>query len=161
MDKKNIKGISILESLVCLVIIGIGFIAMLQLSSFSINAMDRSLERNKLNFLSEMVLEDMIGDLNNVSNYTGFNQSGCNYYAKGGSNLYKKNKDKWRNKLEEKNFIKFDRGSGYKDKKPKCASADSKKTYVSNGAGRVNFFTGGLNNKNKPKRKKYLGVLVK
>jgi len=37
MDK-NIKGISILESLVCLVIIGIGFVAMLQLSSFSINA---------------------------------------------------------------------------------------------------------------------------
>ena len=36
MDK-NIKGISILESLVCLVIIGIGFVAMLQLSSFSIN----------------------------------------------------------------------------------------------------------------------------
>ena len=46
--EKNIKGISILESLVCLVIIGIGFVAMLQLSSFSINAMDRSLEKNKL-----------------------------------------------------------------------------------------------------------------
>ena len=43
MDK-NIKGVSILESLVCIVIIGIGFIAMLQLSSYSINAMDRSLE---------------------------------------------------------------------------------------------------------------------
>ena len=62
MDKKNIKGVSILESLVCLVIIGIGFVAMLQLSSFSINAMDRSLEKNKLNFLSEMVLEDMSGN---------------------------------------------------------------------------------------------------
>ena len=73
MDKKNIKGISILESLVCLVIIGIGFVAMLQLSSFAINAMDRSLEKNKLNFLSEMVLEDMIGDPDNASNY-GFNQ---------------------------------------------------------------------------------------
>ena len=74
MDK-NIKGVSILESLVCIVIIGIGFIAMLQLSSYSINAMDRSLEKNKLNFLSEMVLEDMIGDIDNVSNYSGFNQS--------------------------------------------------------------------------------------
>ena len=60
--EKNIKGISILESLVCLVIIGIGFVAMLQLSSFSINAMDRSIEKNKMNFLSEMVLEDMLGD---------------------------------------------------------------------------------------------------
>ena len=116
MDK-NIKGVSILESLVCIVIIGIGFIAMLQLSSYSINAMDRSLEKNKLNFLSEMVLEDMIGDIDNVSNYSGFNQSGCSYSAKGGSDLHKKNKDKWRNKLQEKNFIKFDKGSGYKNKK--------------------------------------------
>ena len=57
MDKKYIKGISIIEALVCLVIIGIGFVAMLQLSSFSINLMDRSMEKNKLNFLSEMVLE--------------------------------------------------------------------------------------------------------
>ena len=159
MDK-NIKGVSILESLVCIVIIGIGFIAMLQLSSYSINAMDRSLEKNKLNFLSEMVLEDMIGDIDNVSNYSGFNQSGCSYSAKGGSDLYKKNKDKWRNKLQEKNFIKFDKGSGYKNKTA-CSSADIKKTIVNNGAGRVNFFTGGLKKDNTPKRKKYLGVLVK
>ena len=48
MDK-NIKGISILESLVCLVIIGIGFVAMLQLSSFSINVADRTIENNKIN----------------------------------------------------------------------------------------------------------------
>ena len=154
--EKNIKGISIIEALVSLVIIGIGFIAMLQLSSFSINAMDRSMEKNKLNFLSEMVLEDMIGDPNNVSNYSGFNQSSCNYSAKGGSDLHKKNKDKWRNKLEEKNYIKFEKGSGgFKDKKPKCVSGDSKKTIVSGGVGRVNFFTG------KGKRKKYLGVIVK
>ena len=161
MDKKNTKGISILESLVCLVIIGIGFVAMLQLSSFAINAMDRSLEKNKLNFLSEMVLEDMIGDPDNASNYA-FNQTNCNYSTQGGTDLYKKNKDKWRNKLEEKNQIKFEKGSGgFKDKKPKCVSEDSKKTIVSGGVGRLNFFTGGLNSKNKPKRKKYLGVLVK
>ena len=160
MDKKNIKGISILESLVCLVIIGIGFVAMLQLSSFAINAMDRSLEKNKLNFLSEMVLEDMIGDPDNASNYA-FSQTNCNYSTQGGTDLYKKKKDKWRNKLEEKNYMKFEKGSGFKDKKPKCVSEDSKKTYVSGGVGRLNFFTGGLNSKNKPKRKKYLGVLVK
>ena len=60
-----------------------------------------------------------------------------------------------------KNFIKFDKGSGYKNKKPECSSADIKKTIVNNGAGRVNFFTGGLKKDNTPKRKKYLGVLVK
>ena len=161
MDKKSIKGISIIEALVCLVIIGIGFVAMLQLSSFSINAMDRSMEKNKLNFLSEMVLEDMIGDPNNVSNYSGFIQNTCNYSTKGGTDLHRNNKDKWRNKLSEKDHIKFDKGSGFKDKKPRCFSGDSKKTFVSNGVGRLNFFTGGLNSKNQPKRKKYLGVLVK
>ena len=51
-----------------------------------------------------MVLEDMIGDPDNASNYT-FNHSNCNYYTQGGTDLYKKNKDKWRNKLEEKNYI--------------------------------------------------------
>ena len=38
--EKNIKGISIIEALVSLVIIGIGFIAMLQLSSFSLRNLE-------------------------------------------------------------------------------------------------------------------------
>ena len=96
---KNNKGVSLIESLVCLVIIGIGFIAVLQLSAVSIGLMDRATEKNKLNYLSEMVLEDMIGDLDNVSNYSGFDQNTCNYSTKGGSDLHKKNKDK--SKFEE------------------------------------------------------------
>ena len=67
----------------------------------------------------------------------------------------KKKKDKWRNKLEEKNYIRINN----KDKKPACFSGDSKKTFVkvgtNNATGRVNFLTG------KGKRKKYLGVVVK
>ena len=152
--EKNIKGISILESLVCLVIIGIGFVAMLQLSSFSINAMDRSIEKNKMNFLSEMVLEDMIGDPDNVSNYS-LNQSSCNYTNNNASKLHQKNINKWKDKLRETDYIKFDDGSGYKDKKLRCMSGDIKKVIVNNGAGKVNFFTG------KGKRKKYLGVVAK
>ena len=89
---KNNKGVSLIESLVCLVIIGIGFIAVLQLSAFSIGSMDRATEKNKLNYLSEMVLEDMIGDPDNVSNYGNFNQSSCTYSNKGGSNLHQKKK---------------------------------------------------------------------
>ena len=126
MDRKNIKGISMIESLVCIVVIGIGFIAMLQLSSFSINAMDRSIEKNKLNFLSEMILEDLIGDPDNTSNYI-FDQTGCNYNSKGGNKLSDKKKDKWREKLEEKNFIKFEKQSRFIDKKPYCESGDFKK----------------------------------
>ena len=67
---KSIKGLTLIEALVCLVIIGIGFIAVNQLITFAIASMDRSLERTKVNFLSEMVIEDMIGDTNNSSNYT-------------------------------------------------------------------------------------------
>ena len=152
MVKAN-KGISIIESLVCIVIIGIGFIAIMQLSAFSINSMDRATEKNKLNYLSEMVMEDMIGDPDNVSNYGNFNET-CSYSSKGGSNLYNKMKDKWRNKLKEKNHIRVNN----KDKKMPCDYSDTKKTFVNSGTnttGRVNFLTG------KGKRKKYLGVVVK
>ena len=153
MVKSN-KGISIIESLVCMVIIGIGFIAIMQLSAFTINSMDRATEKNKLNYLSEMVMEDMIGDPDNASKYGSFSET-CGYANKGGSNLYDKMKDKWRNKLSEKNYIKVDN----KDKKPSCKTGDTKKTFVNvgtnNTTGRVNFLTG------TGKRKKYLGVVVK
>ena len=152
MVKSN-KGVSLIESLVCIVIIGIGFIAIMQLSAFSINSMDRATEKNKLNYLSEMVMEDMISDPDNVTNYGSFNET-CTYNHKAGSNLYNKMKNKWRDKLKEKNHIRVNN----KDKKLPCDNADSKKTFVNSGTnttGRVNFLTG------KGKRKKYLGVVVK
>ena len=69
---KSTKGLTIVEALVCLVIIGIGFIAVNQLISFSVASMDQSLERTKVTFLSEMVIEDMLGDRMNASNYSFF-----------------------------------------------------------------------------------------
>jgi prepilin-type N-terminal cleavage/methylation domain-containing protein len=85
MDKSN-RGVSLIESLVCIVIIGIGFIGMMQLSAFTINSMDRATEKNKLNFLSEMVMEDMIGDTDNASKY-----SLLLFKFKWVKSLYKKN----------------------------------------------------------------------
>ena len=152
MDKSN-RGISIIESMVCMVVIGIGFIAIMQLSAFSINSMDRATEKNKLNYLSEMVMEDMIGDTANVTRYGSFIKT-CSHSLNNGSNLYQKMQDKWRNRLEEKNQIRINN----KDKKMPCDSADTKKTFINSGTnttGRVNFLTG------KGKRKKYLGVVVK
>jgi Tfp pilus assembly protein PilV len=75
-DTKNSKGISIIESLVCLVIVGIGFIAINQMIAFSISSMDRSMERTKVNFLSESAVEDIMGDPNNASSYNFTEQ--CN-----------------------------------------------------------------------------------
>jgi hypothetical protein len=60
-----------------------------------------------------------------------------------------------RQKLEEKNFIKFEKQSRFIDKKPYCESGDFKKTFINNEIGKVNFSNG------KGKRKKYLGVIVK
>ena len=152
MAKSN-KGISLIEALVCMVIIGIGFIAIMQLSAVSINSMDSATEKNKLNYLSEMVMEDMIGDPDNASSYGGFNQTSCTYSNTSESNLHQKKKNKWRDKLQEKNFLKIDN----KEKKLRCVLGDTKKTFVGNNntSGRLNFFTG------KGKRKKYLGVVFK
>ena len=85
MVKSN-RGVSLIESLVCIVIIGIGFITIMQLSAFSINSMDRATEKNKLNYLSEMVMEDMIGDPDNAVKYRNFSET-CNYTPKGGTGL--------------------------------------------------------------------------
>ena len=154
MDKSNsTKGISIIESLVSIVIIGIGFIAMMQLSAFTINSMDRATEKNKLNYLSEMVMEDMIADPDNVSKYNGFNKT-CYTGNQTSTDIQTKMKKKWDDMLQEKSLIQINN----KERQPICDSKDSKKAFVTTGAnatGRVNFLTG------KGERKKYLGVVVK
>ena len=148
---KSIKGFSIIESLVCLVIIGIGFIAVNQLITFSIASMDRSMERTKVNFLSEMVIEDMVGDPNNASNYV-FNEQ-CRHNPKISSTLAGVQKNKWRNKFKAANQIQIDGD----DKKAKCFTGDEKRAYInaSGTTARFIFKTG------KGKKTKYLGVVLK
>ena len=103
-----------------------------------------------------MVLEDMIGDPDNLSDYGSFNET-CSYSNTSGSKLHDKKKNKWRNKLQEKGFKKQLNSSGYVDVKPSCRTGDTKKTFIGNNktSGRVNILTG------QGKRKKYLGVVVK
>ena len=156
----NKKGFSIIESLVCLVIIGIGFVAINQLTAFAINFMDRSMERNKMNFLAEMIIEDMLGNPGYAKgNYDNFTQ-GCSHSQKSALSLSDIQKNKWRDKIMAKNLIKIDG----KDRKPRCDSAkDQKEVHVKDNtavhntrtSGRLNFFT------NKGKGKKYLGVIIK
>ena len=57
----KISGLSILEALVSTAIVGIGFIAILQMTNFSVQSIDNSGERTKANFLTEMIAEDVIG----------------------------------------------------------------------------------------------------
>ena len=156
----NKKGFSIIETLVCLVIIGIGFVAINQLTASAINFMDRSMERNKMNFLAEMIIEDMLGNPGNAKgNYDNFTQ-GCSHSQKRALSLSDIQQNKWRDKIMAKNLIKIDG----KDRKPRCDSAkDQKEVHVKDNtavhntrtSGRLNFFT------DKGKGKKYLGVIIK
>ena len=150
--KKNIKGTSIIEALVCMVIIGIGFISIMQLAAFSINSMDQATEKNKFNFLSEMVMEDMLADPDNAAKYNNFNKT-CFIGNQTTTDLNEKMKKKWDDTLQEKNFIKINNI----ERKPICNSNDIKKTIVNSGTntdGRVNFITGN------GKRKKYLNTII-
>ena len=156
------KGFSIIESLVCLVIIGIGFVAINQLTGHAILSVDRSIEKNKVNFLAEMIIEDMIGNPTAaISSGFGSFDERCTYNNKGGNSLLVKQHNKWVDKLKAKQQIKINN----KYKIPRCDSVkDKKKIHVFNTKGqinsnltgvRLNFFTG------KGKQKKYLGVIVK
>ncbi len=125
---KSNKGLTLIESLVCLVIIGIGFIAVNQLITFAVSSMNRSMERTKVNFLSEMVIEDMMGDANNASSYV-FNEQ-CSHSARSTSNLSDKQKNKWRKKFQAKNQIRILEKNVWKERKPRCLPGDGKRSYV-------------------------------
>ena len=149
---KTIKGISIIESLVCIVIIGIGFIAIMQLSAFSIVSMDRAIEKNKVNFLTEMMMEDLVADPDQIKEYSKFTER-CSYNLTNGSNVYEKQKDKWRKRIKYENQIKISN----KYKTPRCNNKDIKQVFTDNAGekARIKFFT------NKGKSKKYLGLVIK
>ena len=149
---KTIKGISIIESLVCIVIIGIGFIAIMQLSAFSIGSMDRAIEKNKVNFLTEMMMEDMVADPDQIKEYSKFTER-CSYNPTNGSNIYEKQKDKWRKRIKYENQIKISN----KYKTPRCNNKDIKQVFTDNAGekARIKFLT------NKGKSKKYLGLVIK
>ena len=149
---KTIKGISIIESLVCIVIIGIGFIAIMQLSAFSIVSMDRAIEKNKVNFLTEMMMEDLVADPDQIKEYSKFTER-CSYNLTNGSNVYEKQKDKWRKRIKYENQIKISN----KYKTPRCNNKDIKRVFTDNAGkkARIKFLT------NKGKSKKYLGLVIK
>ena len=72
---KNILGISILEALVSTAIIGIGFVAILQMTNYSVQSMQTSGDRTKANYLTNVIAEDVIssrrettGSFENFSN---------------------------------------------------------------------------------------------
>ena len=62
-------------------IIGIGFVAILQMTNYSVQSMQTSGERTKANYLTNVIAEDVIssrrettGSFDNISNYLISNQ---------------------------------------------------------------------------------------
>ena len=62
IKNKNIKGVSLIEALVSTAIIGIGFVAILQMTNYSVQSIHTSGERTKANSLINMIAEDVIGN---------------------------------------------------------------------------------------------------
>lgn len=141
----NNKGITLLEALVAVVIVAIGFLSVYQLSSYAVNSIDGSIDRNKINFLSEMMAEDMLADPTNIQNYQ-FSDA-CSFNDVSGSELYKLRQNKWKER--------------FKNQFPKtqCKSNDEKKTIL---VDKTNTFVARINLANRDgKQKKYLGLVIK
>ena len=57
---KNNSGLTLLEALVATVIVGIGFVAVFQMVQYSIRSIDISSDRNKGNYLVNLIAEDIL-----------------------------------------------------------------------------------------------------
>ena len=152
-SKLNIKGVSLIESLVCLVIVGIGFIGVNQMMSYATTSIDRSIDANKINFLSETAVEDIIGDPNNASNYS-FSQQCTKNYSSSGS-LSDKAKAKWAKHFMQENQLKINN----QFKKIPCEMLDTKEATINSSFDRtsVKFKFRSSNGK----KEKFIGVVVK
>ena len=64
---KKISGLSLLEALMSTAIVGIGFVAILQMTNYSVQSIYTSGERTKANYLTNMIAEDVIGHKNIVT----------------------------------------------------------------------------------------------
>ena len=150
---KKIRGLSLIESLVCLVIVGIGFIGVNQMITYATSSIDRSIDANKINFLSETAIEDIMGDPNNASNYSFSQQCTKNYSSTG--SLADKAKAKWAKHFMQENQLKINN----KFKKLPCDQLDTKEANITSDSDRTSIKFKFKSNKGK--KEKFIGVVVK
>ena len=92
---KKISGLSLLEALISTAIVGIGFVAILQMTNYSVQSIYTSGERTKANYLTNVIAEDVLGHKNivtgsaiNFSDYlfnNEFNSDFCENPSAGGT----------------------------------------------------------------------------
>ena len=66
------KGFSVVEAMISCAIFGIAFVAFLSLSTYGIDLTQKLMERTKASLLTNMILEDLIIDQKNISDYNSF-----------------------------------------------------------------------------------------
>ena len=151
----NQKGMSILEALVASVIVGIGFIAIFQMVTFSVSSIHVSGERTKANYLVSMIAEGMIGYKDTIGGITEADRKKL-FYQDGKAYLVQEGGEK----KECKKFAEFykDLGSGGSG----CGSGgdtEIKKIEINTCSNRKEFNTAGdfteLNNVDDPNDTKF------
>ena len=98
IKKKNELGLSILEALVAVVIFILGLAGIYMMSTLSNRAMISSIERDKLNMVSAMVIESMTIDTANIVKYDNTN---CYESSSGSSLIETANRKKWAKKYKK------------------------------------------------------------
>ena len=98
IKKKNESGLSILEALVAVVIFILGLAGIYMMSTLSNRAMISSIERDKLNMVSAMVIESMTIDTANIVKYDNTN---CYESSSGSSLIETANRKKWAKKYKK------------------------------------------------------------
>ena len=68
INKIKEKGVTILEGLIATAIVGIGFVAIFNMVTYSVQSIDVSSQRTKAHYLMHMVAEDIIGHKNSENN---------------------------------------------------------------------------------------------
>ena len=69
------KGVTLIEGLVSTAIIGIGFVAVFQMTQYSVRSIDVSGERTKATYLTGMIVEDLYAEKNQETSGTKFMDS--------------------------------------------------------------------------------------
>ena len=96
--KKNKEdGVSILEALVAVIVFILGFLGIYMMTTLSNKAMISSIERDKLNMVSAMIIESMTIDTANIEKY---DETDC-YAPISKSGLQDKNIKKWEKKYKK------------------------------------------------------------
>ena len=87
------KGFSVVEAMISCAIFGISFVAFLSLSTYGIDLTQKLMERTKSSLLTNMILEDLLTDQKNISDYDSFIISNNNLSGLKGTSG--KQKTKW------------------------------------------------------------------